>query len=133
MSNLQKVRKEKGLSQLKLSMMTGIAPGDISRIENDWLRPYPGWRKRLARALGVSEQELFSDDVNLEVASMQNSECLTMTIPEFAEATGCSRNLAFRLARQNKLPVPVIFIGPKRMCVSRKAVLALLSCDTQKN
>ena len=63
---------------------------------------------------------------------MQNSECLTMTIPEFAEATGCSRNLAFRLARQNKLPVPVIFIGPKRMCVSRKAVLALLSCDTQK-
>ena len=113
-------------------MMTGIAPGDISRIENDWLRPYPGWRKRLARALGVSEQELFSDDVNLEVASMQNSECLTMTIPEFAEATGCSRNLAFRLARQNKLPVPVIFIGPKRMCVSRQAVLALLSCDTQK-
>jgi len=132
MSNLQKVRKEKGLSQLKLSMMTGIAPGDISRIENDWLRPYPGWRKRLARALGVSEQELFSDDVNLEVASMQNSECLTMTIPEFAEATGCSRNLAFRLARQNKLPVPVIFIGPKRMCVSRQAVLALLSGDTQK-
>jgi len=63
---------------------------------------------------------------------MQNSECLTMTIPEFAEATGCSRNLAFRLARQNKLPVPVIFTGPKRMCVSRKAVLALLSCDTQK-
>ena len=132
MSNLQKVRKEKGLSQLKLSMMTGIAPGDISRIENDWLRPYPGWRKRLARALGVSEQELFSDDVNLEVASMQNSECLTMTIPEFAEVTGCSRNLAFHLARQDRLPVPVIFIGPKRMCVSRKAVLALLSCDTQK-
>ena len=60
------------------------------------------------------------------------SERLTMTIPEFAEVTGCSRNLAFRLARQNKLPVPVIFIGPKRMCVSRQAVLALLSCDTQK-
>ena len=129
MSNLQKVRKEKGLSQLKLSMMTGIAPGDISCIENDRLRPYPGWRKRLARALGVSEQELFPDRGSL---LLQNSECLTMTIPEFAEATGCSRNLAFRLARQDKLPVPVIFIGPKRMCVSRQAVLALLSCDTQK-
>ena len=62
---------------------------------------------------------------------MQNSECLTMTIPEFAETTGCSRNLAFRLARQNKLPVPVIFIGPKRMCVSRKAVLMLLG-EAQK-
>jgi len=58
-NNLQKVRKEKGLSQLKLSMMTGIAPGDISRIENNWLKPYPGWRKRLARALGTTEAELF--------------------------------------------------------------------------
>jgi len=55
-----------------------------------------------------------------------NNERLTMTITEFAEATGCSRNLAFRLARQNKLPVKVIFIGEKRMCVSRRSVLVLL-------
>jgi len=60
------------------------------------------------------------------------TECLTMTIPEFAEATGCSRNLAFRLARQNKLPVEVIFIGEKRMCVSRRSVEALLSGKSQK-
>lgn len=59
MNKLQKVRKEKGFSQLRLAMLTGIAPGDISRIENDWLKPYPGWRKRLARALGVTEAELF--------------------------------------------------------------------------
>ncbi|MEW6143364.1 MAG: hypothetical protein AB1597_09490 [Chloroflexota bacterium] len=51
----------------------------------------------------------------------------TMTIPEFAAATGCSRNLAFRLGRLDRLPVPVIFIGPKRMCVSRRAVEALLA------
>ena len=57
---------------------------------------------------------------------MDNSERLTMTITEFAEATGCSRNLAFRLARQNKLPVPVIYIGEKRMCVSRRAVESLM-------
>lgn len=62
MNKLQKVRKEKGLSQLKLSMMTGIAPGDISRIENGWVKPYPGWRKRLARALGTTEAELFPDE-----------------------------------------------------------------------
>ena len=62
MNKLKQVRNEKGLSQLKLSMMTGIAPGDISRIENDWLRPYPGWRKRLARALGVTEKELFPEE-----------------------------------------------------------------------
>ena len=132
MSNLQKVRKEKGLSQLKLSMMTGIAPGDISCIENDRLRPYPGWRKRLTRVLGVSEQELFPDEQTVGSLLLQNSECPTMTIPEFAEATGCSRNLAFHLARQDRLPVKVIFIGQKRMCVSRQAVLALLSGDTQK-
>lgn len=59
MNNLKKVRTEKGLSQLRLALLTGIAPGDISRIENNWLRPYPGWRKRLARALGTTESGLF--------------------------------------------------------------------------
>jgi len=60
-NNLQEVRKQKGLSQLRLSFLTGIPPSDISRIENGWLKPYPGWRKRLARALGVSEAELFPE------------------------------------------------------------------------
>ncbi len=54
------------------------------------------------------------------------ADSLVMTIKEFAEATGCSKNLAYSLARQGKLPVPVIRLGEKRMCVSRKAVLALL-------
>jgi len=58
-NRLREARKEKGLSQLKLAFMTGIAPGDISRIENDWLVPYPGWRNRLSKALGVPETELF--------------------------------------------------------------------------
>lgn len=51
---------------------------------------------------------------------------LTMTIPEFAAATGCSRNLAYSLARQDKLPVPVIKLGAKRLVVSRRAVERLL-------
>ena len=59
MNNLQKIRKAKGLSQLRLAFMTGIAPSDISRVENGWIKPYPGWRKRFARALGVTESELF--------------------------------------------------------------------------
>ena len=59
MNRLAEIRKEKGLSQLKLTMATGIAPGDISRIENGLMVPYPGWRKRLARALGTVEAELF--------------------------------------------------------------------------
>ena len=60
-NNLKEVRKTKGLSQLKLSLMTGIAPTEISRIENGWLVPYPGWRKRLARALGTDEDALFPE------------------------------------------------------------------------
>ena len=61
MNNLKKIRTDKGFSQLTLAKLTNIAPGDISRIENDWLRPYHGWRKRLAKALGVSERELFPE------------------------------------------------------------------------
>ena len=59
MNKLKQARTEKGLSQLKLAFMTGISPGEISRIENDWIKPYPGWRKRLSRALGTPEIELF--------------------------------------------------------------------------
>ena len=61
MNRLKEVRTSKGFSQLTLAKLTNIAPGDISRIENDWLRPYPGWRKRLAKALGISERELFPE------------------------------------------------------------------------
>lgn len=62
MNNLARIRKERGVSQLRLSLLTGIAPGDISRIENNWIRPYPGWRRRLAKALGTTETELFPSE-----------------------------------------------------------------------
>jgi transcriptional regulator with XRE-family HTH domain len=61
-NKLKEVRKERGLSQLKLALVTGIAPGDISRIENGWLKPYPSWRQRLSRALGMPESELFPSE-----------------------------------------------------------------------
>ena len=51
---------------------------------------------------------------------------LTMTISEFAEVIGCSRHLAYSLARQNKLPVDVIRLGSKRMVLSRAAVMELM-------
>ena len=62
MDNLKKIRTEQGLSQLSLAKLTDIAPSDISRIENGWLKPYPGWCKRLADALEVKENELFPED-----------------------------------------------------------------------
>ncbi len=59
---------------------------------------------------------------------MPDNERLTMTLPEFAEAYGISKNLAYDLARRDKLPVPVIHLG-KRLVLSRRAVLALLDGD----
>ena len=61
-NNLRKIRKERGLSQLRLSFLTGIAPSEISRIENEWQRAFPGWRKRFARALGTTEAEVFPEE-----------------------------------------------------------------------
>jgi len=55
-------RKKQGLSQLRLSYLTGIQPTEISRIETGRIRPYRGWRQRIAKALKVSEAELFGDD-----------------------------------------------------------------------
>ena len=62
MNNLKEIRNKKGFSQLTLAKLTNIAPTDISRIENSWLRPYAGWRKRLAKALALTEKELFPED-----------------------------------------------------------------------
>ncbi|ACV64373.1 transcriptional regulator, XRE family [Desulfofarcimen acetoxidans DSM 771] len=53
MLRLRQERQQRGLTQVKLSGMTGIASTDISAIENGWKRPYPGWKKRIAKALGV--------------------------------------------------------------------------------
>lgn len=56
---------------------------------------------------------------------MQEAERRTMTIDEFAKTTGISRNLAYRLANENRLGVPVIRLG-RRLLLSRAKVTALL-------
>ena len=56
---LREARTARGLTQLGLAKLCDIAPQDISRIENGWLRPYPSWRRRLSKALAVPEAELF--------------------------------------------------------------------------
>ena len=62
MNRLREVRSAKSMSQLALAKLTDISPWDISRIENGVLKPYPGWRKRLAKALGVPERDVFPED-----------------------------------------------------------------------
>jgi hypothetical protein len=57
---------------------------------------------------------------------MRKKSEYTMDLPELAPILHSSRGSIYSLARQNKLPVPVIFIG-RRMVVSRAAVERLLT------
>lgn len=62
---------------------------------------------------------------------MQENERLTMNIKEFSVAAGISSNLAYSLAKQDRLGVKVIHLG-KRMVLSRRAVEKLFQGDGQK-
>lgn len=61
-NNVKSERKKIGISQTRLGFMTEIAPNVISNIENGKIFVYPGWRKRIAKALGVPEDVLFPDE-----------------------------------------------------------------------
>lgn len=52
MLRLRFEREKRGLSQLELSILSGIHTATISKLELGKLYPYPKWRKRLAEALG---------------------------------------------------------------------------------
>ena len=58
---------------------------------------------------------------------MLPDDCPVMSIAELAKELHISNPTAYGLARRNALPVPTIFIGERRMCVSRAAVLRLLN------
>ncbi len=52
---------ERAGGQYAVSLKTGIHPSLISRIVNGKVCAYPGWRCRIAEALGVDEAELFEE------------------------------------------------------------------------
>ncbi|MHB8780332.1 MAG: helix-turn-helix domain-containing protein [Candidatus Geothermincolia bacterium] len=56
---LKKAREEAGISQTRLAALTGLAQSMISDAERGQLMPYPRARRKLAKALGKSESELF--------------------------------------------------------------------------
>ena len=58
-SRLKSFRKIVGLSQTELGFAARVAQPHISKFESGKERPWPAARKRLSRALGVSEYELF--------------------------------------------------------------------------
>ncbi len=56
---LRKAREEAGISQTRVAALTGLAQSLISDAERGVLIPYPRARRKLAKALGRSEGELF--------------------------------------------------------------------------
>jgi transcriptional regulator with XRE-family HTH domain len=57
-ANLRRLRKEAGLSQEKLSALTGLHPTEISRLERAVREPRLGTMVRLARGLKVELESL---------------------------------------------------------------------------
>jgi len=64
MNNLRKARLKVDKSQLQLMKETGIYFATISKIENGWIKPTSEQKKKLAKALGVKKDWLFSEENN---------------------------------------------------------------------
>jgi transcriptional regulator with XRE-family HTH domain len=61
MNKLRELRQKCGLSQTQLAILAGLPNQVISDFELGKRVPWPKARRALARALGVSEKELFAD------------------------------------------------------------------------
>ena len=60
MLRIREERKKRGWSLTKVSMLTGIAYPDLSRMERGHIPAYPGWKQRLSRAFALPEKILFA-------------------------------------------------------------------------
>ncbi len=59
MNKVRDARVLKRISQFQLRLSTGIHQSKISLIENNLIEPREDEKRRLARALGASPEELF--------------------------------------------------------------------------
>jgi transcriptional regulator with XRE-family HTH domain len=58
---LRRIRKERLLTQVELSKMTGVAQDSISSLETGKREAHPGTIRKLAEALGVEPKELIKE------------------------------------------------------------------------
>lgn len=52
-------RQRRGWSKSELARRSGVGLTEISRLESGKIYPYPGWKRRLAEALGCDPDTLF--------------------------------------------------------------------------
>jgi transcriptional regulator with XRE-family HTH domain len=59
--NLREIRMSQNKTILEISRLTLISPSDISQIELGKKPCFPAWRKRIAAALDMPEDEVFPE------------------------------------------------------------------------
>ena len=62
-NRLRVMRAEKRITQLRVALKAKMQPSRLSHIENGHVEPSETERKRLARALGASLQDVFPEQV----------------------------------------------------------------------
>jgi transcriptional regulator with XRE-family HTH domain len=68
MLRLRTERQRRGWSLTQLTALTSIATSDLSSLERGLRPAYPGWRRRIARAFRLPEEELFAEQKPEEAA-----------------------------------------------------------------
>jgi len=61
MNQLRQIRERKGLNQRQLAEKAHVCQGLISDFERETRKPWASVRSKIARALGVSENEIFGE------------------------------------------------------------------------
>ena len=63
--NIRRLRELKALSQRDLAALAGLSVTTVNRVEIGLRRPIPSTVRKLAQALGVSPEDLFTDQLRL--------------------------------------------------------------------
>ena len=62
MNRLKVARAERNMTQFKLALLAGITQSRLSYFENSLLTPTEEEKRKIAKALGMRVQEIFSTD-----------------------------------------------------------------------
>ena len=54
-------REKQNLTKAELSRRSGVSKSTLCRLEKGKIYPYPGWKKKLAKALEVDPEILFEE------------------------------------------------------------------------
>lgn len=92
--NLKRLRTERGLSQQKLSKLTGVSRVTIARLEGGTQEPHLGTVQKLANGLGLEPR-----DVAPELFAQKSSSIGEMSRKVFDERMPTIRKIAHKHAR----------------------------------